>query len=263
MATRSRNSPSCVTIRTVPGYFASSSASQDCARGVEVVRRLVEQDVVRAPHEHLRQRDAHLPAAAEVAAELVVVGRREAQPVEHAADAPVDAVAVEVVEVVEQLALLLDERIEVAVAALDARRDFVQALVDGARLREGRPQLVDERARRRRGRPPAAGSRASRPVAAAPASGSSSPARSLRIVDLPAPFGPTSPARSPSPTMKVTSSSTESGPNERAMDSAKSMVYSGYETEVIRAKCSPGPPSCAEQSVAPIPSVQGRDLAPG
>ena len=102
-------------------------------RRVEVVRRLVEEHVLGPAHEDLRQRDAHLPAAAEVAAELLAVVRLEAEAIEHAADAALDAVAVERLEALEQRALPLDERVEVAVAALDLRRRHPRARARCAR----------------------------------------------------------------------------------------------------------------------------------
>ena len=70
-------------------------------RNVQVVRGLVEQDVIGAVNEHLGQRDAHLPAAAELAAELVLIAGRKAEAVQHAPDALVDTIAVELIEAVE------------------------------------------------------------------------------------------------------------------------------------------------------------------
>ena len=113
-------------------------------RDVQVVRRLVQQHVVRPPHEDLRQRDPHLPATAERPAELLAVCGREPQPVQHPPDPRIDAIAVHRFVRIEQPPLLVDQRIEIALAALDLAGDLVQLEVDGARLRERRPHLVDE-----------------------------------------------------------------------------------------------------------------------
>ena len=66
------------------------------------------------------------------------------QQVQHPADAPVDAVAVERLEALEELRLALDEGVEVAVGAFDASRDLLELALDGARLREGGPELLDQ-----------------------------------------------------------------------------------------------------------------------
>ena len=115
-------------------------------RHIQVVRRLVEQHVVRPPHQDLRQRDPHLPAAAERSAQLLAVAGREPQAVQHPPDPRIDAIAVHRFVRFEQPPLLIDERVEIAVAALDAPGDLVQLQVDGPRLRERRPHLVDETA---------------------------------------------------------------------------------------------------------------------
>ena len=113
--------------------------------GIEVVRGLVEQHVVRPPHQHLRQRDAHAPATGELAAALRPIIRVEAETRQHAADALLDAVAIEAVELLEQRALLLDQRVEIAVPTLDLRGHLVEAGLHGDRLRERLPQLVEQR----------------------------------------------------------------------------------------------------------------------
>jgi len=113
-------------------------------RAVEVVCRLVEQDVVGTADEDLRQRDAHLPAAGEGAALFLAVARCEAEAIKHAADALVDAVAVEALELFEQPSLFFDEGIEVSAAPLDLAGDLVDRVVDRLRLREGGPHLVGE-----------------------------------------------------------------------------------------------------------------------
>ncbi len=112
---------------------------------VEVVGRLVEEYVVGPPHQHFRQRDAHLPAAAEGPARLLPVRHREAQPVQHARDAGLDAIAVQAVELLEQLRLLFDQRVDVAVPRDESVCDLRQAQLGAAGLREGRPHLGEER----------------------------------------------------------------------------------------------------------------------
>ena len=83
----------------------------DQALDVEMVRRLVEQHRVRAHQEDLGQRDAHLPAArqlADVARHRLLA---EAKPVEHLAGAAVECVAVELVELCLHLAVSFDDGI--------------------------------------------------------------------------------------------------------------------------------------------------------
>src|SRR2546425_550642 len=63
---------------------------------------LVEQETVRASYQHLRQRDPHLPASAELAAQLCPFLNREAEPIEDAADAPLDSIAIEGLEPIEE-----------------------------------------------------------------------------------------------------------------------------------------------------------------
>jgi hypothetical protein len=104
---------------------------------------LVQEDVLRALHEHLRQSDPHLPAPLNSPQRRRLRG--EAESADDAADACGDTVPVERVEPVEQLALFLDQRVEIALPALDECRHVVQPVVDGARLREGGPELVHER----------------------------------------------------------------------------------------------------------------------
>jgi hypothetical protein len=74
---------------------------------IEVVGRLVEQEHVRLADEHLGQRDPHLPAAGEVLAELVAVPGLEPEAGHDLGHVGLDAVAAELVEAVEQLALPL------------------------------------------------------------------------------------------------------------------------------------------------------------
>src|SRR5205823_10039967 len=94
------------------------------------------------------ERDAHLPAAAELAAQLRLVVRREAQTIEHAPDPPLDAITVERFEGLEQAPLLFDERIEIAVAAPDAMRDLLKLQLEAARFGERCPELRDQLALR-------------------------------------------------------------------------------------------------------------------
>ena len=146
VAILSRKSPSCVTISIALGQSCSSSASQRARLCVEVVGGLVQEHVLGPPDEHLRQRDAHLPATAEVAAKLLVVASFESEAIEHLADARLDAITVVVVEVVEEARLLVDQRVEVALAALrSCAATASSSLLDRARLRERQPQLLQER----------------------------------------------------------------------------------------------------------------------
>ena len=190
-------------------------------RRVEVVRRLVQQHVLRPPHEDLRQRDAHLPAAAEVAARLVAVAPARSQ--------------------VRRARGRCARRCGSRRAARTARtapparrsarrcrrrrarcvRNLVQRLVDGARLRKRRPHLLHEAALGVVSRLLPQEAEAAAPVSAPrPRPACRRPRCSRRIVDLPAPFGPTSPARSPSLTVKLTSCRTSTLPKDLATCSA-------------------------------------------
>ena len=113
--------------------------------GVEVVGGLVEQQVIGTTDEHLRQRDAHPPATRERPARLAVVLGWEAEPAQHLPDPLVDAIAVQAVELVEQLRLPADQRVDVVPGALERGGDLMQLLLDGARLRERLPHLLDQR----------------------------------------------------------------------------------------------------------------------
>jgi hypothetical protein len=75
-----------------------------------VVRRLVEQQQVGRPHQQLRQRDAHLPAARERPHRLPPLLLAEAQPRQHGGDLALHAVAVELLEALLQRALSLHQR---------------------------------------------------------------------------------------------------------------------------------------------------------
>ena len=120
--------------------------NQPCPRGgVEVVGGLVQQQVIGATHEHLRQRDAHPPATGERSAGLAAVAGCEAQPAQHLPDPLVDAIAVQVVELVEQLRLPADQRVDVVPGALERGGDLLQLLLDGAGLRKRLPHLLDQR----------------------------------------------------------------------------------------------------------------------
>ena len=78
-------------------------------RQVEVVRRLVHQQQVRPRQQQLGERDAHLPAARELLRPALVVGEREAEPLQHVRDAGVDLVAAEVLEALGHLGVALEQ----------------------------------------------------------------------------------------------------------------------------------------------------------
>src|SRR5690606_25089171 len=92
------------------------------------------------------QCDTHLPAAGEVGAGLVaILAEVEAEAGEDAADARLDPVAIERLELLEEPRLLVDERLDRAHARLDGVRDLFEAELDRAGLGEREPELADER----------------------------------------------------------------------------------------------------------------------
>ena len=129
----------------IVGQFQSQPVAR---RGVEVVRRLVEEEVQRAVHEHLRECGAHLPAAGELAAGTVAVVGRESEASEHTRDAPVDAVPVQGLVALEERALAGDQLVELLAAPFDLSGDVHQLALDGAGLGECCPELVQQAAGR-------------------------------------------------------------------------------------------------------------------
>ena len=96
--------------------LAEPALEPDDALDVEVVRRLVEQERVGALQKDLRERDAHLPAAGEVADVAVDEVRREAEAREDLPRPRLERVAVEGVEARLHLAEALDQGLELVEA---------------------------------------------------------------------------------------------------------------------------------------------------
>ena len=96
--------------------LAEPALEPDDALDVEVVRRLVEQERVGALQQDLRERDAHLPAAGEVADVAVDEVRREAEAREDLPRPRLERVAVEGVEARLHLAEALDQGLELVEA---------------------------------------------------------------------------------------------------------------------------------------------------
>ena len=126
------------------------------ALGVEVVGRLVEQQQVGLLEQQLAQRDPAPLAAGQVGDRLVA--RRAAQRVHRLLDAAVELPALGVLDLLHQLALLGQQRVEVGVRLAHRGRDLLEP---GQRSRAGR------RPRPRRSRAPSW----SRPAAAPAAAG--------------------------------------------------------------------------------------------
>jgi hypothetical protein len=125
-----------VTAITVPGYSCRCPLEPRDRLGVEVVGRLVEQQQVGLLEQEPAERDA-TPLAARERVDLRVA-RRTAQRVHRDLEPALELPALRRVDLVLQLALLLEQRVHLVVGELlrEARGDLLEAAQQVADLRE-------------------------------------------------------------------------------------------------------------------------------
>ena len=180
--------------------LAKEPLEPDDRLDVEVVGRLVEEERVGLHEQDARERDAHLPAAGELADVALDHLVAKAEPRQDLARPRLEGVSAELVEAGLRVAEALDELVEIARLLGIGHRvlervELVRRLGDlagaGHRLfDDGAPaHLADVLAEVADRHPALDGD--------LPPSGGSSPVIIRKMVDLPEPFGPTSPTFSP------------------------------------------------------------------
>ena len=172
--------------------------------GVQVVGGLVEQQQVGRLEQQLAERDAALLATGE-GGDRPVAGRA-AQGVHGLLQLGVQVPRVGVVEVLLELAHLVEQR--VGVVGRHQLGDLVEPVELALDLGDAVLRRSPGRSWTRRAAAPAAACRRCSPGDrnASPLDGCSSPAMIFSTVDLPAPFGPTTPIFAPGRKLSVTSS---------------------------------------------------------
>jgi hypothetical protein len=113
---------------------------------VEVVRRLVEQQHVGPAQQELREVDAHLPAAGEIAAVAVHVGVDEAQAVQHRLRLGFDVVAAVVVPLLADGHVAIHDRLVAVALGVDGGHlvlEIRSTCFEGMELRERRERVVE------------------------------------------------------------------------------------------------------------------------
>jgi hypothetical protein len=101
---------------------------------VEVVRRLVEEQHVGALQQELRQRDAHLPAARQLAAVAVHVGVREPEAVQDGLGLRLDVVARAVLPLLADCGVALEQARVVVALRIDGREVVLHGLAPALEL---------------------------------------------------------------------------------------------------------------------------------
>ena len=165
--------------------------------GVEMVRRLVEQQQIRRREQQAAERDAAALAAGERLDVAVALGH--AQRVHRVIDVLVELPRVGAVDRVLHLRLLGEQRVVVGVGLGERRRDLVEAVEQVAQRANA---VLDVAAHVPLGVEPGllleqADASHSGASSATPDDGSSLPAMIRSTVDLPAPFGPSTPIFAP------------------------------------------------------------------
>ena len=180
--------------------------------GVEMVRRLVQEQQVRRGQEQPAQSDA--PPLASGEGRDVAVALGHPQRVHRAVELGVERPRVAPVDLLLHLGLLGQERVVVGVGLGELRRDRVEAVEQVAQGRTPsstlpRTSLAGSRSGSCRRKPTVAPAASS----ALPLDVSSTPAMIRSSVDFPAPFGPSTPIFAPGRNASVMLSSTlRSGP---------------------------------------------------
>ena len=185
-----------MTATTVPLVLGEEALEPRHGLGVEVVRRLVEEQQVGRGEEQPAERDAAPLAARERRHVAVAVG--QPQRVHRAVERGVELPGVVAVDLLLHRRLLGEQRVEVGVGLGEGGGDRVEAVEQVAQRADAvldvaahvlggvELRLLLEQADGRAGR-----------ELGAPLDGSSRPAMMRSSVDLPAPFGPSTPIFAP------------------------------------------------------------------
>ena len=182
---------------TVPAYALQVLLQPRHRLRVEVVRRLVEQEDVRLGQQQPGERDP-APLAAGEHADGRIAGRT-AQRLHRLFEAVVQVPGVVLVQLFLQLALLLDQRVEVRVRLAERVGDLVELLQQCRRSAAPLPRSPGARSCSGRAPAPGSAARGCSPSRASfrPGSPSSTPAMMRSSVLLPAPFRPSTPILAP------------------------------------------------------------------